>query len=563
MDIDQIKYLQESEDKVEFKEAATQYSYNSGRRSILGYVTALANEGGGYLILGVREKKALPHEITGSTAWEGQEGKLEQNIFRDKHIRVKTDSLYEGTKRVLIIHIPRRPIGKILKFQDVSLMRVGDDLVPMSDEKMLDILSEQEPDFSAKACPNLSLTDLDETAIGKMKEAYAKKQRNSVFLSLPSAQVLTDLKLLENGRLNYAALLLLGKQAIIDRQLPHAKIIWEFRYAEAQINSDFREVIHAPLFNGIDRIWELVNGQNASLPIPSGAYIFTVPTFNESVIREAVLNAITHRDYSIGSEVVIKQYPKKIIINNPGGFPKGVTLENLLTISSTPRSRLMAEVLEKTGLVERSGQGIDKIFSLTLSEGKPMPDYQDSDLYQVTLKLDSAIADKAFHIYINQIQSTREDFHKLSVEEIIALYKVKQGLFAQVKPAILSHLERQDLVSKSSGSSNRYTLSAPYYTLADKEQRIGTRYLVVEVDQFLMALQSKSLRIGELEEMLVESLNRNQIKYLSTKLYEDGVIITKGTGRGTRYEISPPFNASKGDALIQHVIDYLRKTYTF
>lgn len=87
--------------------------------------------------------------------------------------------------------------------------------------------------------------------------------------------------------------------------------------------------------------------------------------FNEEVIREAVLNAIAHRDYTITSEVVIKQYPNKITIANPGGFPKGVTIENILTVSSTPRSRLMTEILEKTGLVERSGQGVDKIFSIT------------------------------------------------------------------------------------------------------------------------------------------------------------------------------------------------------
>ena len=59
-------------------------------------------------------------------------------------------------------------------------------------------------------------------------------------------------------------------------------------------------------------------------PIKSGAYIFSIPSFNEAVIRESVLNAIAHRDYTIGSEIMVKQYPKMIIINNPGGFPKGV-----------------------------------------------------------------------------------------------------------------------------------------------------------------------------------------------------------------------------------------------
>ena len=133
MTIDQIKRLRESEDKVEFKEAANQYSYKTGRRSVLGYTVALANEGGGYLILGVKENKSLPHEIIGSIAWEGREGKLEQDIFQDKHIRVKTEVLFEGTKRVLVIKVPSRPVGRVLKFEDVYLMRVGEDLVSMTE----------------------------------------------------------------------------------------------------------------------------------------------------------------------------------------------------------------------------------------------------------------------------------------------------------------------------------------------------------------------------------------------------------------------------------------------
>src|SRR5258708_7002374 len=558
MTIDQIKHFQESEDKIEFKEAATQYSYKSSRRSVLGYVVALANEGGGYLILGVKEHKSLPHEITGSIAWKGQEGKLEQDIFRDKQIRVTTEVLFEGAKRVLVIKVPSRPIGRVLKFEDVYLMRIGEELLPMSEEKLLEILSEQEPDFSAKICPGLSLADLDELAIAKMKEAYARKKENSSFQALSTEQVLSDLKLLDNGKLNYAALLLIGKIEAIDRHLPQAKTIWEFRFTESQIHNDFREMVYDPLFVGIDKIWTLVNGKNGSIPVQSGAYSFTVPAFNDAVIREAVLNAITHRDYTISSEVVIKQYPKRLIINNPGGFPKGVNKENLITVSSTPRSRLMAEVLEKTGLVERSGQGVDKIFSLTLSEGKPEPDYQESNLYQVTLKLVGIVTDKAFHIYITQLQNDRNETNKLGVEEIIALYKVKQGLFALVKTSTIARLERENLISKSSGSSNRYALSDAYSSLAAREQRIGSRYLVAEVDQFLMAVQGKSLKIVELEEVLAAALNRNQIKYLITKLFEDNVIVTESAGRGTRYKIRPPFDVLNGDSLINEVLTSLR-----
>ena len=116
-----------------------------------------------------------------------------------------------------------------------------------------------------------------------------------------------------------------------------------------------------------------------------------------------------------------RQYPDKIIFINPGGFPKGVTLENLLRVNSTPRSRLMTEIMQKTGLVERSGQGVDKIFSITLSEGKAEPTYQQSDNFQVTLILYAKIEDTAFHIFL-QNYKTRNREPLLGVEQIITLY---------------------------------------------------------------------------------------------------------------------------------------------
>jgi ATP-dependent DNA helicase RecG len=568
MTIAQLKQLKESEDKVEFKEAHRNYPFNGGshreqaerRKCFLGYIVALANEGGGMLVLGMGDK--IPHAVVGTDFALNKIGALEDETYDRLLIRVHIEELLEDNLRVLVVQIPSRPVGRLMKFEGVALMRTGDSLRNMSDEEMFGILSEQEPDFSAKICPGLSLADLDELAVTKMKDAYARKKENPSFQTLATEQVLSDLKLLNSGRLNYAALLLVGKTEVIDRLLPQAKTIWEFRFTTPQIHSDFREVIYDPLFIGIDKIWALINGKNGNIPVQSEAYIFTVPSFNEAVIREAVLNAIAHRDYTIGSEVVIKQYPKRAIINNPGGFPKGVNLDNLVTVSSTPRSRLMAEVLEKTGLVERSGQGIDKIFSLTLSEGKPQPDYQDSDPYQVTLRLDGAVTDKAFHIYINQTQSSRDENNKLGVEEIIALYKVKQGLFAQVKASTIERLERENLISKSSGSSNRYALSDSYSALAAREQRIGSRYLVAEVVQFLVAIQGNTLKIGQLEETLVGALNRNQIKYLITKLFEDGIIITEGVGRGTRYKLKTPFDVLRGDPLVNEVLDSLRVRHT-
>lgn len=89
----------------------------------------------------------------------------------------------------------------------------------MSDAEIFRILSEQEPDFSAKICERLTIEDLDKEAIPEMKTQYARKQENPLFQNYPDEQVLSDLDLLKDGKLNYAALILLGKSEAIRKYL--------------------------------------------------------------------------------------------------------------------------------------------------------------------------------------------------------------------------------------------------------------------------------------------------------------------------------------------------------
>lgn len=568
MTIAELKQLKESEDKVEYKAAIHNFSFAGSehreqedrRRCFLGYVVAFANEGGGRLILGMEDK--APHKVVGSNFAQGNIGALEDETYVRLGIRVQFEELFDHGLRVLVVHIPSRPVGKMMKFEGVPLMRVGESLRNMSDEEMFSILSEQEPDFSVKVCEGFTINDLNEVAVRKMRESYAQKQNNPGFLQLSTEQGLTDLKLLDNGKLNYAALILLAKKELIHDKLPQSKTIWEFRNSETQIHHDRRVVIDEPLFIAIDSIWKLINqpSLNRKYPIQLGAYIFDLYSFNEEVIREAILNAVAHRDYTITSEVVVKQYPSKISITNPGGFPKGVTIDNILTVSSTPRSRLMTEILEKTGLVERSGQGVDKIFSITLSEGKPEPNYKNSDMFQVSLILGAESIDKAFHLFIRQYQNSNKE-PKLGVEQIITLFKIRHGIFQNLNEDIVSHLEHSKLIVKTSGHSNRYTLSQEYFAMLNEGLKIGRRYLVKEVELLLVVLHGNSMKMGVLEQYLIESLNRNQIKYLTSKLVEDKVIHKDGRGSGTIYSIHPMFASLMKDSLTEKVIDYLRTRY--
>ncbi len=568
MTIAELKLLKESEDRVEFKEATRNFPFNGGshtelterRKCVLGYIAALANEGGGHLVLGMTNP--LPHIVVGSDFGLGKVGAMEDAIYQHHRMRVHISELFEAGKRVVVFKVPARPIGKTLKFDSVALMRTGDSLRAMSDDELLSVLSEQEPDFSAKTCRGLTMDDLDPEAVARMKAAYAKKQKNTAFAQLSLEQTLSDLELSNAQGLTYAALILLGKVEAIKQHLPQSRIIREFRNEDTQIHHDSRDVFEGPLYKVIDAVWDAINDPrlNRKTPVQFGSYIFDIFSLNEAVIREALLNAVAHRDYTIQSEVVVKQHPDRIVINNPGGFPKGVTLENLLTVSSTPRSRLMTEVMEKTGLVERSGQGVDKIFSITLSEGKAEPDYSASDAFQVTLALSCIIVDKAFHVFINRYQqSDREP--KLGVEQIITLCKIRNSMFQNLKQPIVDQLLAIGMVTKPHHSAKRYQLHDEYYQMVSDGLRIGKRYITYEIEPIIVALQEGGRKIGELAPIMEAVLTRSQLRSVLQRLIEDGVVTSTGKLKGTRYALSPTLANLRGGALVNEAFAQLRAAH--
>lgn len=549
MTIDQLKNLRESENKVEFKEAkGGNFSFNGGsrtspnerRRCILGYVTAFANEGGGFVVLGISDKH--PHVVVGTNQSFDAIGKLEQEIYRDSKIRVKVYELYDPyNKRVVVLEIPSRPIGKIFKFEDVPLMRVGEELLPMNDAQYLKIIQEQEPDFSAKICDGLDFHDLDPTAIEIMKNAYAYKQGNSIFLTLPNEQALQDLSLMYGSKVTYAALILLGKVEAIRRHLPQSAISLEFRNSTSQITFDSRQFFHESYYVSIEKLWEAINQRNGAVPVQRGAYIFDIPYFNKEVIREAINNAIAHRDYQKNSETLIKQSLHTLQIINAGGFPLGVNIENLLTINSTPRNRLLCDVMAKTGVVERSGQGIDKIYYQSLSEAKLEPDYTNSDDFQVDLRLSGIVEDKAFALFIKEIQADRRDGEKLSVQEIICLNRVRKGeVKSKLDLEILRKLEKEDLVERiGKTNSQRYILSKAYYIFTDRkgeysmETNLDQSHIVLLILKHLQ--EFRTAKMGDFELLLNKFLTRDQVKYLVGQLVVSGILDKDGKNKGTRY----------------------------
>ena len=388
MTIQEIKRLRETKDKVEFKEAKRNFNFDGGshadpserRKCVLGYVVALANEGGGLLIMGVKEKKVLPHEIVGTTFAEGKIGALEDTIYERLSFRVRIEELFDNEKRVLVFNIPSRPIGSTLKFEGVSLMRIGDSLHVMSDYEYARILSENEPDFSATICEGLTFEDLDPEAITVMKERYAIKQENPAFKTLPDMQILSDLELTEKGKLNYAALLLLGTRKSLRKYLPNAAVTIEYRLNHAMIPYTARQEFQEPIFTLIDKIWAYINqpASNPLLHIRDKFNIYDIKSFNEEVVRKAVINACIHRSYKYTDDTQVDFRLKAKIMDDAfymfinkiqGDRIDKLNVFDLLTLDKVRRGISMdlpetsVEKLQREGLI-KSQSSADKKYVL-------------------------------------------------------------------------------------------------------------------------------------------------------------------------------------------------------
>ena len=568
--IERLKNARESEDKVEFKRAELgNFAYDGGarskpaerRRCILGYVTALCNENGGSLVLGMEDKH--PHKVVGTTQCMNALGDLEAAIYRDVRIRPEVYELFENEEtksgRVVVIDVPPRPIGQVFKFEDVPLMRVGEELTPMSESQYRRIVEEQDPDFSERICEGITIDDLDDEARKVMKEKYAKKQNNQMFLTLPKERILSDLNLTVEGQVTYGALLLVGKAEIIARELPQAEIRVEYRNSFGKIPFDNRIAYMKPFFLMIDELWHDINLRNGSFPVNEGSYIFNVPYFNEEVIRESINNAVAHRDYRLQSETVIKLYPQQMTIVNAGGFPHGVTIENILTVPSTPRNRLLADVLAKTGIVERSGQGVDKIFYDTLSEGKKEPDYSKSDDFHVELTLSSVMHDQGFAIFIDSVQKGLPDEQKLSVHEIMTLAKIRDGENpARLDKSVVRNLLDRKLIEKRGKTKGtNYILCRSYFEYAGDIAAYARKSDWDENQMRMMVFSHlakyQSAKMGDFVSLFEGHLNRRQVRDNILKMVKSKALSITGTGSGTRYSISEDFK--KGSEFLGEIFD--------
>ena len=532
-------WLKSREDEhLEFKEAKESYSYDK----LAKYCAALANEEGGVIILGISSQ--IPRKVVGSRAFRNLT-KTKAHLTEELHLRIEAEELPHPDGRVVVFHVPSRPIGIPIAYKGTYWMRRGEELVPMTEDMLRRIFAETTPDYSATLCSDATLEDLDPDAIEWFRRAWRRKSGNSAIDDLSVEQLLADSELIIDGKITYAALILLGKERSLGRHLSQAEVIYEYRSSEESIECAQRKEYRKGFFLYLDELWKLINApeRNPIQPIRQGLFVFDVPTFNEFAVREAILNAVSHRDYQLAGSIFVRQYPKRLEITSPGGFPPGVTADNLLW-RQYPRNRRIAETLARCGLVERSGQGADRIYKACIEEGKPIPDFTGTDDYQVSISLSGQIRDPQFVQYLQEIATERSS--PFSTEDLLVLHFVSQEepIPERLKPRLHALLEEGAIERVGRGRGVRYLLSRRYYRMIG---RGGTytrrRGLDKETNKALLLKhindnQDRGSPLRELREVL-PMLSRNQVQGLLRELKAAGQVHKRGRTRGALWFPGP------------------------
>jgi len=346
-------------------------------------------------------------------------------------------------------------------------MRKGESLVEMDNETMRAILNEIQPDFSSSIIENLAISDLDDRAVGDFKKRMAEKTGNRALINSPTAQILQDAELMRGGKFTLASLLLLGKKEKIAELLPQAEIIYEWRSTPEQIHHDFRVSWRVPYFAVYDDIWQTIQARNLRTPYQEGFIQQEVLAFDEKSCREAVNNAVAHRDYSIsGRSIIIYASPQFFAVVSPGGFPQHITPENILKAAPHWRNRLIAEAFERTKLVERSGQGMDVIFEAAIRQGKGLPDFKGTDAHTVRINIPAKVKDAEFVRFLEKIVNEKQvSFSFDEIYELEMLREQKVVANPQHKEKFLK-LGIVEKIGKTSGT--KYMLSHKYYSYEEK-----------------------------------------------------------------------------------------------
>jgi len=356
--------------RLEFKEAKTQFD----NRKLYEYCVALANEGGGFLVLGVADKP--PRPVVGTQAFRDPVV-MSEKVFEVLGFRVDIEDVAHPDGRVLVFHIPARPRGTAYHREGKYLMRAGEALMPMSEDQLRRIFAEGQPDWLEEH----SKTDLDSQQVVELLDTQSlfdlfklpyPTKRTGVLDRLLSERLIDEID--DRYAIRRLGGLLLAKRLAdfsdLARKAPRVVVYTGTSKLETRLD----QLGMKGYAVGFQGLVHFVMGQLPQNEVIEDALRKEVKLVPEIAIRELVANALIHQDMSVrGASVMIEVYSNRVEISNPG--EPVVPVERFIDGYQSRNERL-ADLMRRFGICEEKSSGIDRVVHAAEVYQLPAPDFR-------------------------------------------------------------------------------------------------------------------------------------------------------------------------------------------
>lgn len=356
--------------RLEFKEAKTQFD----NRKLYKYCVALANEGGGHLLLGIED--APPRRVVGTAAFNDPVA-MAAKMFQTLGFRVEIEEVFHPDGRVLVFHIPGRPVGTVYDFEGAYLMRAGEELVPMSEDRLRAIFAEGQPDWLAQP----AMQDCDADKVVQLLDTQSYFDLLHLPYPVNRAGVLERF---ESEKLilrmdagwsitNLGGMLFAKKLDQFDRLARKAARVIVYEGTNKLKTKTDKPGVKGYAV-GFQGLVEFINGLVPSNEVIEQALRREVKMFPEIAVRELVANALIHQDFTVpGMSVMVEIYDDRMEISNPG---KPFISPDRFIDEYQSRNERLADLMRRLGICEEKGSGVDKVIQAAEAFQLPAPDFR-------------------------------------------------------------------------------------------------------------------------------------------------------------------------------------------
>ena len=533
--------------EIEFKSDVKKLSDSD----LVDAVVAFANTNGGSLYLGIEDNGS----VTGLNEQHKDITQLAAYIANRTvpPVSVKAEIL-DSEQPVLLIQVPKSRSIVAASNGKIQRRRLKADgtpeNVPMYPYEISTRLSELSLlDFSAQPVPGAKYTDIDPLERERLRKIILAYNGEKNLLELSDEELDKALQFVVTTAdqlvPTYTGLLLLGKAEKIREYMPTAESAFiMMRGTDVTTNESF----FLPLLAAIEKITDFISARNTSEEMEMGMFRISIPEFDPRAVREAVVNAFVHRDYTQLGRVLVKLDADGLSVSNPGGFIEGVTYQNILTVEPHGRNPVLADALKRIGLAERSGRGVDRIFEGSLLYGRDLPDYSESTSRTVKLFIPRGVPDKRLVALISEEQkrtgsplplnsllvlNVLKNNHRMSLADMSHECAIPES---KLKTTVERLTESGLIDAMGSGRGRAYVLSAKAYK--DPIQHVRqTDIDAVRYKELVMTLARRKEYITRRDVIELLHVSPSQAYRLLKKLVEEGLLTLDGTTSAAKYTL--------------------------